>query len=354
LRLPPLTRDLEIDYTALSLSVPEKVRFRYRLAKGLKGANGDWQDAGARREAFYTNLSPGNYRFSVMACNNDGVWNPAGATLAFAILPAFHQTLGFFGLCAVALAGLAWSAYRWRVRQVRASLHRRFEERLDERTRIARDLHDTLLQGFMSASMQLYAAVEELPPEEPARSHFDRVQELMRHVIEEGRGALRGLRSPEGSVDDLETSLSRVPSELGIPVDTAFRVVAEGRSRPLLPVVRDEIYSIAREALVNAFRHAGAARIEVEIEYAARQLRVVVRDNGRGIDADVLRAGRKDHWGLSGMRERAERIGARLQVWSRAGSGTEVELAVPNAVAFTDGAPSSWWARWLPSRAGLK
>jgi signal transduction histidine kinase/ligand-binding sensor domain-containing protein len=334
LRLPALTRDVEIDYTALSLAVPEKVRFRYRL----EGVERDWQEAGTRREAFYTNLSPGSYRFRVIACNNDGVWNREGAAFAFAVRPAFHQTWWFLALCAAGFAGLAGSAYQWRVRQVRTSLAHVFEERLDERTRIAQDLHDTLLQGFLSASMQLYAAVEELPPEERARGRFERVQQLMRQVIDEGRAALRGLRSPDTDADDLEPSLSRVPAELGIQTDAELRVVVEGHPRRLSPVVRDEIYRISREALVNAFQHAEAAAVEVEIEYAARQLRVVVRDDGKGIDPDVLREGREGHWGLSGMRERAERIGARLQVWSRDGAGTEVELAVPGKVAY---APSS-------------
>jgi signal transduction histidine kinase/ligand-binding sensor domain-containing protein len=334
LRLPPLTRDLEIDYTALSLAVPEKVLFRYRLV----GAESDWQDAGTRREAFYTNLSPGNYEFRVIACNNDGVWSSGGATLAFTLRPAFYQTRWFLALCALTIAALVGSVFRWRLRQVRIRLDRRFEERLAERTRIAQDLHDTLLQGFLSASMQLYAAVEELPPEERAKGRFERVQQLMRQVIDEGRAALRGLRSPETDADDLEPSLSRVPAELGIQTGVEFRVVVEGRRRPLFPVVRDEIYRISREALVNAFQHAGAAAVEVEIEYAARQLRVVVRDDGKGIDPEILRAGREDHWGLSGMRERAERIGARLQVWSRDGAGTEVELAVPGKAAY---APSS-------------
>jgi signal transduction histidine kinase/ligand-binding sensor domain-containing protein len=350
LRLPRLTRDLEIDYTALSLAVPEKVRFRYRL-EGKGG--GGWQEAGARREAFFTNLGPGSYRFHVLASNNDGVWNEEGAALDFAILPAFHQTAWFFGLCAAAFVGLAGSAYRWRVRQVRARLDRRFEARLAERTRVAQELHDTLLQGFLSASMQLHVAVDELSPGEPARNRFYRVQQLMSQVIEEGRQALQGLRSTDRSADDdLEPSLSRIPGELGMQDLASFRVVAEGRARPLLPVVRDEIYRIAREATVNAFRHSGAATIEVEIEYAARQLRIVVRDDGQGIDSDVLRAGREGHWGLSGMRERAETIGARLQVWSRAGAGTEVELAVPSKIAFSDHAPgrSRWWTRWLPNQ----
>ncbi len=344
LRLPALTRDIEIDYTALSLAVPEKVRFRYRLESGLEGAEKEWQDPGTRREAYYANLGPGDYRFRVIACNNDGVWNRQGAALAFTIRPAFYQTRWFLSLAALTLAALAWGAFRWRVRQVRASLDRRFEERLAERTRIARDLHDTLLQGVLSASMQLYAAVEEMPAEQPARRRLERVQQLMGQVIEEGRGALRGLRSAARSEDDLGAALSRVPGELGLPDlhepagaerGAGLRVVVEGRPRPLQPAVRDEIYRIAREALVNAFRHSGASAIEVEIEYAPRQLRVVIRDDGAGIDPEVLRAGREGHWGLSGMRERAERIGAQLKVWSRDGGGTEIELAVPGKVAFS-------------------
>ncbi len=333
LSLPPLTRDLEIDYTALSLTIPEKVRFRYRL----EGAGGGWQEAGARREAFFTNLKPGSYRFSVVACNNDGVWNKDGATLDFVVLPAFYQARSFLLLCFAASAFLVWAAYRWRFRQVAARLDLQFQERLAERTRIAQDLHDTLLQGFLSTSMQLHLIADELPADSAAKPRLSRVLQLMGQVIDEGRNAVRGLRAPasqEPGPDDLEQALSRVPRELGLTEAAGFRVLVEGRPRPLHPVIRDEAYRIGREALANAFRHSGAAAIEVEIEYAARALRLLVRDDGRGIDPQVLEAGRDGHWGLSGMRERAERMGARLKVWSRAGAGTEVELSVPNEIAF--------------------
>lgn len=348
LRLPALTRDLEIDYTALSLAIPEKVRFRYRLA----GAGGDWHDAGTRREAFFNNLKPGNYRFNVIACNNDGVWNETGATLEFTLLPAFYQTPWFLLLCVTTACCLAWATYRWRVRQVTAILDLQFQERLEERTRIAQDLHDTLLQGVLSASMQLHLAADQVPADSAAKPLLSRVLQLMGQVIDEGRNAVRGLRAPasqEPGPDDLEQALSRVPRELGFTEAAGFRVFAEGRPRPLHPVLRDEVYRIGREALVNAFRHSGAAAIEVEIEYAARALRLLVRDDGRGIDPRVLEAGRDGHWGLSGMRERAERMGARLKVLSRAGAGTEIELSVPGPIAFADPAPggAGWWARWL-------
>ncbi|HWN44656.1 MAG TPA: two-component regulator propeller domain-containing protein [Thermoanaerobaculia bacterium] len=347
LRLPPLTRDLEIDYTALSLSMPEKVGFRYRL----EGAQGDWQDAGTRREAFFTNLKPGDYRFRVIAANNDGVWNPKGATLDFAILPAFYQTRGFFLLCFAASAFLLWAAYRWRVRQIAARLDLQFEERLAERTRIAQDLHDTLLQGVLSASMQLHVAVDGIPADAPEKPLLSRALQLLAQVIEEGRNAVRGLRTPApqpSGADDLGQALSRVPQEFGLKEPGNFRVLVEGPERPLHPLIRDEVYRIGREALVNAFRHSGAAGIEVEIEFAARALRVLVRDDGKGIDPEVLRAGREGHWGLSGMRERAERMGARLKVWSRAGAGTEIELSVPGEVAF-QGKPAGWLG-WVHRR----
>jgi signal transduction histidine kinase/ligand-binding sensor domain-containing protein len=350
LRLPPLTRDLEIDYTALSLSMPEKVRFRYRL----EGSQGDWQDAGTRREAFFTNLKPGNYRFRVIAANNDGVWNQHGAALDFAILPAFYQTRAFLLLSLAGLALLAWTAYRWHLRQVAERLNLQFQERLAERTRIAQDLHDTLLQGFLSASMQLHVAVDELPADAPEKPRLSHILQRMGQVVEEGRNAVRGLRRPARQIsgrDDLAQSLASVPQELGLDEAAGLRVIAEGPSRPLRPLIRDEVYRISREALVNAFQHAEASEIEVEIEFSARALRVLIRDDGRGIDPEVLRSGREGHWGLSGMRERAEGMGARLKVWSRERAGTEIELSVPGEIAFRD-PPSAglrgWWHRLAP------
>jgi len=225
--------------------------------------------------------------------------------------------------------------FRLRLRQVTARLNVRFEERLAERTRIAQELHDTLLQGFLSASMQLDVAADQLPANLPEKPQISRVLELMGQVIEEGRNAVRGLRSPAGGAPpDLEDAFSTVPKELGLDEHIGFRVVAEGRKRPLHPVIRDEVYRIGREALVNAFRHSRAKHIEVEVEYAASQFRVLVRDDGRGIDPRVLESGRDGHWGLPGMRERAEAIEGRLMVWSRAASGTEIELSVPSHVAF--------------------
>jgi signal transduction histidine kinase/ligand-binding sensor domain-containing protein len=329
-RLPVRTTAIRIAYTGLSLTAPERVRFRYML----EGADRDWRDAGARREAFYTNLWPGRYKFRVIASNNDGAWNEQGAALEFNILPAFYQTNWFFLLIAASVGCLVWIAYRWRIHQVAAHLDAQFEARLSERTRIAQDLHDTLLQGFISASMQLGVADRQLPQDWPAKTIVTEVLQLMRQVIEDARKTVRGMRLSGTDMDDLQLTFSRIPQELVVQQAINFRVVVEGKVRPLHPVIRDEVYRIGREAVVNAFRHSRAATVEVELEYADRELRLLVRDNGCGIDPQVLQSGRDGHWGLSGMRERAGRIGARLKVWSNAGAGTEVELSVPSRVAF--------------------
>ncbi|MET0556762.1 MAG: histidine kinase [Vicinamibacteria bacterium] len=210
----------------------------------------------------------------------------------------------------------------------------RAEERLEERTRIARELHDTLLQGFISASMQLHVAVQHVPEASPARPIVERVLQLMRHVIEDGRNAVRGFRSIEPGPEPLERAFARVRQEQAQDEPVDFRVVVEGPPHPLKADARYEVYSIGREALVNAFRHSAAATIEVRLEYSPDQLLLLIRDDGCGIDPDVLKTGRDGHWGLSGMRERAERLGAVFKVLSRANAGTEVALAVPARRVF--------------------
>jgi signal transduction histidine kinase len=230
----------------------------------------------------------------------------------------------------------------------RRILELRLQERVNERTRIARDLHDTLLQGIISVSMQLHVAVDRVASGSPERLTFDRILQLMAQVIEEGRNAIRGFRSVDRDTQDLADALSTVPRELDLHEEIAFRVIVEGHARSLHPLIRDDIYLIGREALVNAFRHARASAVEVEIEYSHDQLRVLVRDNGCGIDTQMLRAGRDGHWGLSGMDERAERMGAKLRVLSRPREGTEVELCIPARVAFTS--PRS---PRVPSRANV-
>jgi len=331
-RVPAGPQRLTFGYTGLSLSVPDRVRFRYRL----DGFDRDWSEPVAARESTYTNLGPGRYRFRVMASNSEGEWNPAEAAVDLRIDPRIWQTTWFQLSAVIAIVLGSAGLYRLRMHQIARQLNVRFEERLAERTRIAQDLHDTLLQGFVSASMQLHVAADKVAPDSPAKSGLDRVLQLMGRVIDEGRNAVRGLRAPSSSADDLEQTLCAVVQELGVKDQVAVRVVVEGRPRQLHPVIRDEVYRIGREAIVNAVRHSGAQSIEVELGYAGAHLRVLVRDNGRGIDEQVLETGREGHWGLSGMRERAERIGSRLTVWSRPAAGTEVELVVPARIAFRD------------------
>lgn len=261
--------------------------------------------------------------------------------------PAFWQTWWFRSLLGLACLLALFALYRYRLSLLTKQLNLRFEERLAERVRIAQELHDTLLQAVISASMQLHVVVDNLTEDSPARAPLRHIQQLMGQVVEEGRNAVWGLRSDGSQSLNLEQAFSLLRQGLAVEESSGFRVVVEGRPRPLHPIIRDEVYRIGHEALVNAFRHADAGSIEVEVEYSDDHLRVLVRDDGCGIDPEVLRAGRDGHWGLSGMRERAERIGARLKVRSRAAAGTEVELSLPGHVAFgtrSDGRRFGWLA----------
>jgi ligand-binding sensor domain-containing protein/signal transduction histidine kinase len=342
MHIPSSNQRIIIDYAGLNLSHPERVRFRYRL----EGFDHDWSEPVATRQAIYTNLDPATYLFRVQASANDGVWNSPEATVRFRIEPALWQATWFQLSCVLALAVIVWLFFRLRMHQMTKELNVRFEERLSERMRIAQELHDTLLQGFLSASMQLHVAADHVPDSSPAKPLLTRVLQLMGQVTEEGRSALRGLRSSVRDTHSLEQTLSVIPQSLAIHDTIAYRVIVDGLPRPLHPVIRDEVYRIAREGLVNAFRHAQASSIEVEVEYAAKHLKMIVRDNGCGIDPQVLNSGREGHWGLPGMRERAERIGAKLRVWSGGAAGTEVELIVPNTVAYL-AEPGNRLRSWL-------
>jgi signal transduction histidine kinase len=208
------------------------------------------------------------------------------------------------------------------------------EQRLAERTRIAQELHDTLLQGFLAVSMQLHVAVDRLPADCAEKQRFSDVLQLVNRVLEEGRCALQGLRSPNNHSTSLGEAFSRIPSDLGLPSAAGFRVVVLGTEKELRAELHDEVFRIGCEAILNACRHSRAREIETEVEYCPAGLRIAVRDNGCGIGPQELDKGRNGHWGLQGMRERADRIGARLRFWSKVALGTEVELCVPSWVAF--------------------
>lgn len=331
LRLPVLTRDLEIAYTALSLTIPERVRFRYKL----EGSDKDWRDAGTRRQAFYTNLGPGEYRFLVTACNNDGVWNNDAASMSFRIDAAFYQTVWFEALCWAAGLTLVWLLYRFRLREAAGQIHSRLEERIAERERIARELHDTLLQSFQGLMLRLQVVDDLLPPGK-AKEHLEQSLERADQAIAEGRRAVRGLRTSAIRANDLAAALRNAANEFVDGCSTTFDLVVEGGVRELPPILCEEVFRIAREALANAFLHAEARKIEAEITYGERHFRLRIRDDGKGIPADILAKGRPGHYGLSGMRERARQIGGRLEIWSGAHRGAEIELDIPGSIAYAN------------------
>ncbi len=344
----PAKGNLEFNYTALSLAIPERVLFRYKL----EGIDTDWQDAGTRRQAFYSNLPPRNYRFRVMACNNSGVWNEAGTFLDFSIAPAYYQTIWFRSLCVAAFLASLGALYQLRLRQLAQQFNMRLEERVNERTRIARELHDTLLQSFHGLLLRFQTA-SELFPTRPAEAKqtLDGAIEQAAQAITEGRDAVQGLRSSTVATNDLACAITTLGTELAgsesNPNAAEFHVQVEGTPRDLHPILRDEVYRIAGEAMRNAFKHAEARRIEVEIRYDERQFRLRVRDDGKGIDAKLLNQDeRPGHYGLRGMRERAKLLGGKMAVWSELDSGTEVELSIPaaNAYATPDGRRRSWLA----------
>ena len=334
LRLPPLTRDLEIDYTALSLVAPEKVRFRVKL----EGRDHDWKDVGNERKVFYNDLPPKNYRFRVAASNNSGVWNEAGASFDFSVLPAYYQARWFQALCITAFLGLLWALHRYRLHQIAQQFNAQLEARVGERTRIARDLHDTLLQSFQGLLLRFQVVDESLPPGE-AKEELERTLDLAARAITEGRDTVQGLRPFTVETNDLALAIRALGEELAgdqtNPNRVECSVEVEGTQRNLHPILRDEVYRIAGEALRNAFRHSQARRIEVAIGYGERQFRLRVRDDGKGIDPEVLDGqARAGHFGLPGMRERAELVGGNLEVWSQLQSGTEVGLSIPAAIAY--------------------
>jgi signal transduction histidine kinase len=337
LRLPPLVRDLQISYTALSLVTPERNRFRVML----EGRDLDWQDVGTRRQVFYNDLPPGTYRFRVIAANNSGVWNEAGTSLNFFIAPAYYQTAWFRFASVVTVLGLLVAAYRFRVEQIAREFKMRVDERVHERTRIARELHDTLLQSFQGLMLRFQSA-RDLLPTHPAKAvdALDGALDRADQAIAEGRDAIQNLRSSTIVSNELGQAITTLAEELNNGPDgkkgpVMFRMSVEGSPRDLHPIVRDDIHRIALEALRNAFRHSGADRIEAEVTYGARELRLRIRDDGKGIDPQHVSGGRTRHWGLAGMRERAAQIGAQLDLWSEAGAGTELELRIPGAVAYT-------------------
>jgi signal transduction histidine kinase len=329
LRLAPLTRDLEIDYTALSFVAPQKVRFRYKL----EGRDAVWQEPGTRRQAFYSDLRPGRYRFQVIACNNDGVWNDAGARLEFMVAPAWYQTNWFRALCLVSGGFIVCVMFRLRVRQISRAINARFDERLAERTRMARDLHDTFLQTIQGSKLVADDALD--PSTDPIRMRraMEQLSLWLARAMQEGRAALNSLRTATAQTNDLAEALRRVTEDGVVPSSMAVAFSVVGDAREMHPIVRDEVYRIGYEAIHNARMHSAASRLEVELRYGD-DLALRVSDSGTGIDAAIADSGKDGHFGLQGMRERAGRIGGKLMLRSSSSSGTEIKLIVPGGIIF--------------------
>ncbi len=331
---------LTLRFSAVSLPVPERVRYRYRL----EGFDQDWSDASSVREAVYTRLEPGKYRFRLMATDSDGAWNGAEFSFPFTIKPAFWQTVWFRACSCLLLLMVARWIYLIRMQQIAKSMNLRFEERLAERMRIAQDLHDTLLQGFLSASMQLDVASDFVPSESAASPMLARVLALMQRVMVDTRQSVSNLRTPEHMSRNLEAELLHIPKELEREGAVDYHVTVSGLVRTLEPACSHDIFLIGREAVLNAYRHAQAKRIDVDVIYDSALFRLTIRDDGRGIDGHVLQQGREGHWGLIGMRERATAIGARLRLLSKPSLGTELELIVPGHLAYSRPyGRRSWW-----------
>jgi signal transduction histidine kinase len=299
-------------------------------------------------------LNPGRYVFRVQGSNSDGVWNDEGVSLPILITPPWSRTNWFRALCAAVFLALLWAAYQYRVWQLQHEFDTTLEARVGERTRIARELHDTLLQNFQGLLPRLQAAIYNLP-ERPvdARNTLEAAVDQASQAITEGRDAVQGLRLSTVEKNDLGVAIRTIGEELaaGNHSSPRLEVVVEGSPRNLHPILRDEVYRITAEALRNSFRHAQAHQIEVEIGYGEKKFTLHIRDDGTGIDREVLSGdGRKGHFGLHGMRERAELVGGKLTVWSEVESGTEVELSIPASKAYTKFPRRFWFFQRLSKK----
>lgn len=307
-------------YAALSFMAPENVRFKYKL----EGFDPDWIDGGSRRVAYYTNLRPGNYRFHVIAANNDGVWNEQGAVVDFYLKPHFYQTYWFYLICAVLLAGLIWQVYRLRVRQMASQ----FSAVLAERNRIAREIHDNLAQDILGISVQLELVTRLLTNNtEKAKAHLDRARILVRNSMSEARRYVWDLRSQELEKKDLPAALGDIARRLTSDTEVQTVVQVSGTFRPLSASLESNLLRIGQEAINNALKHARAQHIFINLNFEQQQVRLSVRDDGCGFSLPVQDS--NGHFGLISMRERAQQVGGKLLVNSDIGSGTEIVIEAP-------------------------
>jgi signal transduction histidine kinase/ligand-binding sensor domain-containing protein len=348
--LPPRTHRVEINYSGLSLTDPRKVTFRYRLL----GFDPEWSEASTRRFSTYTNLPPGSYHFEVMAANEDGIWNETPDTLAFTLAPAIYQTKWFFGFCVLALMLAAILFFRLRVRSAVDRLRLRFEERLDERVRVAQDLHDNLLQEVMGISLQLEVADELTPSEAAGKPILRRALQLSESALTHGRGALTTLRATALTRQDIYEGLTLATAPFSEERRRAVQYNIHGTERPVRAGVGEEIVQIGREALRNALQHTHGT-VHVDIHYAPRRFCLIIDDNGQGMSSTIMESGIPGHFGLRGMRERAARIASTLTIESMARGGTHVQLNVPARMAYSGfDTASGLWSRLMTMWTGRK
>ena len=331
---------VSLQFSGLSYTNPDGNRYRYRL----DGLDPDWNESGSDQRVITYSLVPGNYVFHVKGSNSRGIWNDQGTRLQIVILPPWWSTAWFRVLAISVILVSLFYLYRFRVRAVARQSNIRLEERVGERVRIARELHDTLLQNIQGLMLRLQAVHEMLPAGKP-KDELEQTMEIGDRAIIEGRSTVHDLRSTLLTTR-LATAIRALGEELGSGNRASFRLVLEGQPRDLNPIVRDELYRIAREALRNAFAHARAQHIEAEITYDERLLRLRIRDDGDGIPEEILEAGRSGHFGLAGIRERARQIGSNLTIWSAVGAGTEIELTIAGSIVYSKPSGGSRFARF--------
>ena len=326
--LAPGTHHTELHFDAISLAWPEKIRFQYRM----DDVDPVWLDADNFRTAIYTNIPVGTHAFHLRACNSNGVWDHSGIAFSVTQKPYFYETSWFRLAVATALVLILGAGHRLRLRQVSAQMHARLDERVWERTRVAQELHDTLLQTIQASKLVAGIALED--PSDTAHMHgaLERLSVWLGQAMQEARAALSALRTSTTQRNDLAEALRDAADDCGLSPAITFALKVEGNSRNVHSIIRDDVYRIGCEAIRNACTHSGGSRLDVELSYV-RDLILRVRDNGRGIDPKVLAKGKEGHFGIKGIRERAERVGARLVLQSSS-AGTEIELIVPGRLAF--------------------
>ena len=343
IELPAHTRRLELGYDALSFAIPQRVLFKYRL----DGLDTEWQNAGTRRTAFYNSLAPGKYRFRVIACNNDGVWSEVGASIAIRVDAAYYQTWWFRALALLASLGIARLIWIRRFRMVTRELQGRLTARLEERERIARELHDTLLQGIFGLTLRLQASVDQLEDGHPVRADITRALNHSDAIMLKGRERIKDLRDLHHGDAGLVATLDAHGRQLQAVSAAQFRISVEGQPRELNQPIEEEVLLIGCEALTNAFRHASASLIQVEIVYRNNLLQITFLDDGTGMDPAIMVAGqRENHWGIPSMRERATNMRARFSIDPRKSGGTAVRLRVPGVIVYRAG-----FTRWRRFRS---